>query len=393
MLLIRSFAGPLAGLLLLLYCTAAPAVTRTDIYTATLPVPDQSAEARAAAVTQAFEQVLVKMTGQRDVAARPEAQALLASSGRYLAAFRYEQETIIDPETNENREQTLLQARFDAQAMARAVREAGLPLWGDERPTTLVWLALEDGGQRVLLSGDAADDPASFGAEALEALQAAAAARGIPLLLPLLDGQDRAQVAYADVAGGFAEQVLAASERYGADAVLVGRVLHTGQVWSGRWQLLEAGQPPSQWENRDPVLEAALQGGINPLADTFAARFALQTVSGAVGSQVDLRIDGVDSLAAYARVLDYLEKLTPVQNAIVREVAAQQLVIRLALRGDVAHLERALKLGRVLAPVDTGIVPWQPPATNLPPLPGAAQTDATGTQVAAIAELNYRYLP
>lgn len=225
---IRSFSRPLAGLFLLLCCIAAQAVTKTDIYTVTLPVPDQSAEARAAAVTEAFEQVLVKMTGQRDVAARPEAQALLASPGRYLAAFRYEQKTVTDPETNESRAQTLLQTRFDAQAMARAVREAGLPLWGDERPATLVWLALEDGRQRVLLSAgladDAADEPASFGAEALSALQAAAEARGVPLILPLLDSQDRAQVAYADVAGGFVERVLAASERYGADAVLVGRV-------------------------------------------------------------------------------------------------------------------------------------------------------------------------
>src|SRR5690606_5592721 len=242
-----------------------------------------------------------------------------ASPGRYLAAFRYEQKTVTDPETNESRAQTLLQTRFDAQAMARAVREAGLPLWGDERPATLVWLALEDGRQRVLLSAgladDAADEPASFGAEALSALQAAAEARGVPLILPLLDSQDRAQVAYADVAGGFVERVLAASERYGADAVLVGRVLRTGQIWSGRWQLLEAGQPPSQWETRDPALDMALQNGINPVADAFAARFALQTVAGAGGSQADLRIDGVDSLAAYAKVLDYLEKLTPVQNA------------------------------------------------------------------------------
>src|SRR5690606_30160916 len=113
---IRSFSRPpvrlLTCLLALLCCAAAQAVTKTDIYTVTLPVPDQSAEARAAAVTEAFEQVLVKMTGQRDVAARPEAQALLASPGRYLAAFRYEQKTVTDPETNESRAQTLLQTRF-----------------------------------------------------------------------------------------------------------------------------------------------------------------------------------------------------------------------------------------------------------------------------------------
>lgn len=390
----KPYLRPLFGLVVLLCSVAAGAVTRTDnLYTATLPVPDQSAEARAAAVAAAFEQVLVKMTGQRDVAARPEAQALLASPGRYLAAFRYEQETITDPETGESLDQTLLQARFDAQAMARAVREAGLPLWGDERPATLVWLALEDGRQRVLLSAGLTDNPEGFGSEALEVLQAAADARGIPLVLPLLDSQDRARVAYADVAGGFAERILAASERYGADAVLVGRVLRTGQVWSGRWQLLETGQTPSQWENRAPALDEALRGGINPVADAFAARFALQVVAGA-GSQVDLRIDGVDSLAAYARVLEYLEKLTPVQSLAVRQVSDQELVLLLVLRGDVSHLERALTLGRVLAPVETGIVPWQPAdvARTLPPLPG--QTQGVDSVVIPVTPtLQYRYQP
>src|SRR5258706_15949695 len=55
-------------------------------------------------------------------------------------------------------------------------------------------------------------------------LLAVADERGLPVTLPLLDVQDLRAVTFADVWGGFEDRVAAASARYRADALLIGRV-------------------------------------------------------------------------------------------------------------------------------------------------------------------------
>src|SRR5699024_2987444 len=108
-------------------------------------------------------------------------------------------------------------ARFDEQSLRRALARAGIPVWQTERPPVLVWFAFDSGDEQELVNADAGPQPR-------EALRAAVARLGIPVIFPLLDLQDRQHVHYSDVVGGFSEPVLAASRRYSTELVLMLRV-------------------------------------------------------------------------------------------------------------------------------------------------------------------------
>jgi len=106
---------------------------------------------------------------------------------------------------------------LNAISLNKVLREAAIPEWGSERPSTLVWLAVSDAiGRR--LSG--LSDISGYA----EKMETHAISRGIVLVHPLLDLEDTNQLKPSDIWGSFQEPVLAASSRYNANVVLTGRL-------------------------------------------------------------------------------------------------------------------------------------------------------------------------
>src|SRR5690606_41001353 len=114
-----------------------------------------------------------------------------------------------------------LWAQFDGVSLSRALRQAGLPDWGTERPDVLVWLAVDDGGDRYLVSE-------SGGQHIAPLVRQAARRRGLPVTLPLLDVEDQRALLFSDVWGGFFGRVETASQRYQPQVILTGKLQRTG---------------------------------------------------------------------------------------------------------------------------------------------------------------------
>lgn len=280
-------------------------------------------EDRAAGFADALEQVLVRVTGRRDVAGREEARAVLDNAESYAQQFR-------QPAPGR------LWVAFDGAALERELAQAGLPVWGADRPATLLWVAVDaGGGSRFVLSSGA---ESGVEARLRDTLRAAAARRGIPVMFPLMDAEDRSRASFAEVWGGFEDSILAASARYGADAVLVGR-MNAGDPGFVRWTLLD--------ESGSQRWSGALEQSIDRVADVFAARFAVASTGGI--SAVNLAVSGIAGVEDYARVRRFLERLTAVESCAVERVEGEEVLFRLTLRGDAAALEEAIGLGRLLS--------------------------------------------
>jgi hypothetical protein len=313
---------------------AVQAATFPDLYRVTVtPGPDVR-DRRAEAERLAMMQLLTRVTGRRDAAQAPELAHLIADVRPYVNFWG---------ELVGNR----AIVGFNSAMVADELTRANWPVWGAERPLTLLWIAVDFGdGQRALMGASPAaaewtPEFAEFMLDLREQVDAVASERALPITYPLLDLQDLDAISFAEVWGGFDGLITAASERYDADAVLVGRVTVSSFGLDVRWTLLD--------ESRGAVLGTDIRGGLDWLADQYAAEYAV--IGGARSARVTVL--GVTSLEAYGRVMSYLESLSVLQSVDVEGFEGSTLNLRIAARGDDRVVERLLTLGGVLvtAPV------------------------------------------
>ena len=170
----------------MIFCHLAPVVFAARVpglYEAQVPVLNQEQSNRDAAVKSAMRIILVKLTGDRYAAARTAVAPLIVDAEKYMLQYRYIETPPDQTVTDKKIVEMELWVRFDETALNTALRDLGIPVWGKERPSVLVWLAVEDENGRHLVSLD--DKPEYVGI-----LERKAGARGIVLVFPLLDLED-----------------------------------------------------------------------------------------------------------------------------------------------------------------------------------------------------------
>ncbi|MCJ7558515.1 MAG: DUF2066 domain-containing protein [Gammaproteobacteria bacterium] len=313
--------------ILVVWSGATKAVTRIDLYSETVEVQGRDYAARLLGYKVALSQVLVRTTGRRDIAANPALAQLLDDANRLVLQYRF----LDDGQ---------LLVSFDGPAVEEVLATYGLPLWSRERPRVLVWLAMDNGvGARTLVGGEQAGQARDF-------LLDLARQRGLPLIFPIMDSVDMATAPFAEIWGGFYQSVLAASERYDPDAILVGRAQRdeTG-YWAVRWNLQFAGEVYQ--------FTGTIDDGVQISADWFADKFAVAPGTGP--SQVRMQVSGIAGVDQYAGVQDYLVNLSMIERVEVVQASADSILFNLSLRGGMEVLHRVMALNRSLVEVpETG---------------------------------------
>lgn len=356
----RLYSPKVSGFLLAVWCcffATAQAAEVADLFSAEVPVVTQDSGAeRERAIQLALAQVLVKATGRRDVPNLPVTANILRQASRMVEQYRYRDIPKIDVpapgaigagppgEAGQAPPAFNLWVAFDPQAVQQALEEAELPIWGTTRPIMLLWLAIQDGAQRYLV------DPAVHMA-VKSAAETAAANRGVPMVFPLMDLEDQGRIGVSEVWGNFSDSIMAASQRYRVDGVLVGRIHRDADgQWYGRWSLYQ-NDGGVHWEESSRTLGQAVAAGIDVQADRLASRFA-QVLSRTAQDQVRLVVYQVEDFNDYGRALKYLQSLNPVKSVLVAGVDADRVMFDLSLRGSRDGLRQVMGLGSVLAPVD-----------------------------------------
>jgi hypothetical protein len=289
------------------------------LYEVAVPVSDQSAAERDRASSEALSRLLVRLTGLSEVPRTPEVAAALAAPQTYYSEFSFAaaEDGGLD-----------LVIQFDQDPVQALIRAAGLPIWRSYRERVLVWAVLQQGGERTLV-GAASDLPLVNG------LTAEARARGLPLTLPLLDLQDQLAVDPAAVWGRLSQVVDAASARYDADIVVLGRITADGSGgFASDWEFwIDGTLIPYAAEGDD--LEGQGVALVDLLADELAAR---RVVHAREANQLAISVSGVTSPAGYGALLAYLGSLEFVESVGVAGVRDGRLWLMLETPAEPARL-------------------------------------------------------
>ena len=319
---LRRFSVVLVCIVGLCLGEAAFGVTRAEMFQATAPVTDRSEAAQTAAFQSAMKTVLIRVTGRRNADEDPALSSLVSNARRYVQQYR------AAPDSQ-------LWVSFDGPAIERWLTQNGQPLWGRERPTTLVLLGVQGGAQSgsVVTTEDTS--------ELKSAIDAAAAARGLPLVWPSGAELQKFHIDYAAVSTGSPSTFAEIGRRMGSDGVLIGRASSASANANIRWTHL--------FQDRSSEYSGTLEG-VNRAADLYAGLFA---ASGAA-VPVDIEVSGLNDLRDYASLESYLESLTFILHVSVESLSGDTVRFRLSTRGGVDSLQRALSLNGRLQPVAAG---------------------------------------
>jgi hypothetical protein len=317
-----------------------------------VPLADRSSDSLQAAEKAALTQVLVRLTGREDAAALVGAGSLLSDPGRWLSQYGYGKA--------DDGSQTL-EAHFDADALSRALLAAGDSVWPLSRPPLLLWLVTPEG---LAVKGNA------------PLLQQQAQARGLPLLLPV----SADELDTADVTGRFMKPVLAASKPYHADLVVTA-VIYGGAQTLLNWWLYQKGQLLFQGQRHATDITSAKMFLINQVSSAVAQRYAVQ--GGKVGGHYLLAVDGINQLADWHYLDQYLSNLAGVTQATMTEVDAAHATWQVSFVGSEDQLHRLLDVNSHLSECArqnasasqhlTSVLPLQPPAASPSPAQPSAQ--------------------
>ena len=332
----------------------------SGLYSQQIPVTNDGEAERNRAFKEALAAVVVKVSGDPRWLENPAIERAIAQAQNYVEATSYISESIQLPledntasaDTDEEQfytaEQRIISVNFAAALIDELLEDADIPVWDGNRPSVLVWMVLQSSaGDREFLTADS--NP-----EIVKVMQDFAAARGLPIIFPVLDFEDRRTLTENVVWNLDEAAISIASERYGADSILAGRLHFTASdELVGLWQF-QFQEEADVFDGFDSELQSYLYDPLNRITTRLAGYFAILPES-IDGRSVRLRIDGIKNLNAYSSLLSYVENLGLVATVTTAEVDGERIELQLSLVGDTRQLYEQIALDRDLLPINNTV--------------------------------------
>lgn len=335
----------LSFIVLFVFASSLWAVPVSGLYDARVPVPDQQLNSRQHGAKQGLIEVLQKVSGFNVPADNEAVQRALAIADQYLYQYSYEAVQKNEWDASIPPGSSWLKMRFETQSIQRIIKQANLPLWGNNRPTVLLWLMKDEGKRTVLVDG--ADDLAA------QAVKNASQARGVPVVLPVYDLEDSIRLPQESLWGLFSGSILEASKRYDAESVMAARVYKNSKgKWIGQWRFYFKDRE-FNYEFETEGLNQQVLSGLSASSEVLANAFAIKPSDASSGS-LAIKVTQVKSLKDYAALVGYLEGLTITKQVSVAGVKEDTMELKLRLSGSLGQLKQVLALDKKLIQISNG---------------------------------------
>ncbi len=295
----------------------------------------QSRSDRNKALREALVVVLNRIAVGDEVMQNPTIAVALDNAASYVDEYQY---ALISEREDANAPR-IMRVSFNEQVLMALLRKSRIAIWNEVRDAVLVWLVVERAGSRAILDVD-------IDTEVVTALQVAAKRKGIPILLPLMDLEEKKSIRAKDVLSAYPEKLLTASRPYDVVTILSGKVVKQRKCWRSEWTL-NFDNKVEQWsETCMPLTENllhAFQSVYNHLAPFYSAK-----PGHGVDDEFLIKVFGIKGLAAETKVKDYLNQLPMMKSVKWVRVDKGAHVFRLKYSGARKALMDYIALGRVL---------------------------------------------
>ncbi len=337
---------------MLVLLTSVPAQAQTDAYSVEVAVADRGTAEQQDAYQAAFRRVLINNSGDKTLLNRDAIRDGLKDAESYVSGISYRTPppgTVISSDTpitelvRETGQATqlmlvsfdraLVRALIDGSVGSQAQDETEAPVRRSD--TALVWLLIQDTGRDIMISDPAAANVQSRAREI-------AGAAGITLVFPTGDETDQLAVTATELVDQDLQRLQAASARYEPGTVLAGTLSRDGvRGWQGEWVRFD-GEAQQTATIASDSLDEALQQGLAILSSSERLDETYRYGGAALSDTEGLIwVGSVNSLAAYATLMNFMESVPSVGTVYPKEIADTSMVLAVMPRSALRDIENA----------------------------------------------------
>ncbi|ABZ76892.1 conserved hypothetical protein [Shewanella halifaxensis HAW-EB4] len=297
---------------------------------------------RSQGIKQAFEEVILKNSGTQSALLNETIKKQLGNASSLMTQYGY----------FEDDGKLFLKVNFDHKHIISLLREAGLPVWGKQRPLTLVWLVINDNGQREIIN-DASRDPSR------QVFNQESATRGAPLLFPLMDLDDSMKVGVNDIRGNFTDNVADASLRYQSNYFIMATIEPQGSVYRYQMSLYPREKSAQSLQltsvintsGETATIDEAVAAIVAATSEYYVGQYAIADS----GEQKTTKLSFADvtDMKQLVAIERYLDQLSAIKSASIGRIEGQTIEFNLSLFGNEADLHRLMALDPRIETVTT----------------------------------------
>lgn len=337
-----------------LACVLTYAVTVPNLYSMNIPVDSPSStDDSTALISQAFQCVLTKVSGNPHLSKIPESRPILQHAHDYVIKYGY-----ISPEPSSS-QPYLFHVVFSERDIQQALNQLGQSVWEKDRPLILIWTILKDRQGSQLAQGD---NPLAV----QPLLKKHFEQRGLPYVFPILDLTDLQKLTPNSLLTLESAPLWSLSARYTPAILLVVAVdTSNNQTILTHWRLLLP-QTEMRWDFTEKTLDQAISLGADQVLKTISEQFVSKTQEKNTPAQtIRLTVIGLKSFENYGQTLKYLRGLNQVAAVEANNASAGQADFTVTFQGDLEQLKRILQLSTLFKPLTINPTAWTYQFTGL----------------------------
>ena len=316
----------------------------SNLASITVPIADQTQATLFKMAPDAMTQVLVKMSGNPNVATIPAVRAALAQASQWIQSFSY---TTVPGANNTSTLSVTIQ--FEPQALNNLLHQTKQPVLAvTSRPMTLAWINV-DQGTTSSLAPLASGDQSNVG----KALMVVSKQIGLPVILPAMDLEDQGFVNNDSTLPFDLQKLASAGDRYHIKSILAGNLsMAVDGSWQAQWMYLLNAQS-HQWQDNAATPDALFQKALVHVGEMLATTSTSAPTAGPQAT-VNVQVLNVNGLSDYALVMNDLKQLTIIKQVIISDLNGTTISFQLMVQGGRAALENALQHSSDLAEIPPG---------------------------------------
>jgi len=310
------------------------AVEVERLYETEVIAKSEQVQDRMEAIKQAMRRVLMRILAGNNVFQDKAVKNVLENAANYVKESQY------SLAETKHKQARLMRVLFDEEKLVVALRRGNVGLWNEIRPTTLVWLVVEqqDGVKQFF---DSDEMP-----EIEWILKKTSKQKKIPVLFPMQDLTEKRVLSIGDVLSAYSEHLLEVSVRYEVVSTLAGKLVKEGRCWKAEWTLYFDAKI-EQWRSPCSSIDLAVLTGYQGVYDQLSKYYAAKPEKKELESIV-MKVSGIKRGIELMQVTNYLNTLSMIKTVTWETVEGDYNVYRVFYQGEREFLNDRLVSGGIL---------------------------------------------